>query len=193
MPQAVEFDLKQAVLRNDTFGPREVKQMQDAISQDFSQYAVLRDAVAEFQAREDHTPASRVRLGVCLYLLGRYYRAIEVLNEADGGAMARYYLARCYFSRQEYPKAVENYVAAAKAGYDAGQCALGQAESLRYGGDAAAALKILDSLSGAIEQTAEYLAQRAATVSALGGSSKEVIALYERAVEVDRTHPGALF
>ena len=32
------------------------------------------------------------------------------------------------------------------------------------------ALKILDSLSGAIEQTAEYLAQRAATVAALGGN-----------------------
>ncbi|MCE5266831.1 MAG: tetratricopeptide repeat protein [Planctomycetaceae bacterium] len=193
MPQTADFDLKQAVLMNDTFGPREVRQMQDAIAHDFSQYAVLRDAVAELQHREDHTPASRVRFGVCLYLLGRYYRAIEVLGEADGGAMARYYLAKCHFVRQEYPQAVENYVAAAKAGYDAGACALGQAEALRCGGDAAAALGVLDSLSGAIEQTAEYLAQRAATVSALGGNPKEVIALYERAVDVDRDHPGALF
>lgn len=193
MPQAIELDVKQAVLDNNTFGPREVRQMQEAIASDFSQYAVLRDAVNELQHREEQTPASRVRLGVCLYLLGRYYRAIEVLEQADGGAMAHFYLAKCHFARQEYPSAIESYKAAEKAGYVAGECALGRAEALRYGGDAAAALAMLDSLSGAIEQTAEYLSQRAATVSALGGNPQEVIALYERAVEADRNHPGAVF
>lgn len=193
MALTVEFDLKQAVLQNDTFGPREVRQMQDAIARDFSQYAVLRDAVGELQGREEHTPASQVRLGVCLYLLGRYYRAIEVLKQADGGAMPHYYLAKCHFARQEYQEAQESYKAAEKAGYAAGECVLGQAEAIRNSGDPAAALRMLDSLSGAIEQTAEYLAQRAATVAALGGNPQEVVALYERAVEVDRNHPGALF
>ena len=47
------------------------------------------------------------------------------------------------------------------------------------------ALEPLDKLSGAVEQTAEYLYQRAATVSALGGNPTEVIALYERAVDAD--------
>ncbi len=193
MAQTVEFDLKQTVLQNDTFGPREVRQMQEAIAHDFSQYAVLRDAVGELQNREEHTPASHVRLGVCLYLLGRYYRAIEVLQQADGGAMAHYYLAKCHFARQEYQEALASYKAAEKAGYAAGECVLGEAEALRYADDPAAALKMLDSLSGAIEQTADYLAQRAATVAALGGNPQEVVALYERAVEVDRNHPGALF
>jgi DNA-directed RNA polymerase subunit alpha len=193
MPLTVEFDLKQAVLQNDTFGPREVRQMQESIARDFSQYAVLRDAVGELQSREEHTPASRVRLGVCLFLLGRYYRAIEMLKQADGGAMAHYYLAKCHFARQEYQEALASYKAAATAGYAAGDCALGQAESLRYSNAAATALQILDSLSGAIEQTAEYLAQRAATVAALGGNPQEVVALYERAVETDHNHPGALF
>ena len=68
MAQTVEFDLKQSVLQNDTFGPREVRQMQESIARDFSQYVVLRDAVGELQNREEHTPASFVRLGVCLYL-----------------------------------------------------------------------------------------------------------------------------
>ena len=56
-----------------------------------------------------------------------------------------------------------------------------------------AALAILDNLFGPIEQTAEYLAQRAATVATMGGNPGEVVALYERAVEVDHNHPGALF
>jgi len=37
--------------------------------------------------------------------------------------------------------------------------------------------------NGAIEQTAEYLYQRGATVAALCGSPTEVVALFERAVE----------
>lgn len=193
MSPTVEFDLKQVVLSNDTFGPREVRQMQDAIAHDFSQYAVLRDAVSELQGREDHTPASRVRLGVSQYLLGRYFRTIETLSQADGGAIAHYYLAKAHFARQEYAEAIESYKAAEKAGYTVGECALGRAEALRYANDAQAALAALDALSGAIEQTAEYLAQRAATIAVLGGNPNEVVALYERAVEADRNHPGALF
>ena len=47
MTQTVEFDLKQAVLLNDSFGPREVRQMQEVIARDFSQYAVLREQDTE--------------------------------------------------------------------------------------------------------------------------------------------------
>ena len=193
MSQILDFDLKRVVLLNDTFGPREVRQMQEAIARDFSQYQVLRDAVNELQAKEEQTPASSVRLGVCLHLLGRYYRAIEVLRLADGGALAHYYLAKSLFAREDYIAAVECYQAAERAGYDVGECTLGRAEALRYAGKSDEALAVLDRLSGAIEQTADYLAQRAATVSALGGNPFEVIALYERAVESDRNHPGALF
>jgi DNA-directed RNA polymerase subunit alpha len=194
MTLAVDFDLKQVVLLNDTFGPREVQQMQEAIARDFSQYAVLRDAVNELQAKnEEPTPASNVRLGVCMHLLGRYYRAIEVLHLADGGAMAHFYLAKSHFAREEFDAALEEYSAAERAGYDAGECALGKAAAYRYSSRAKEALEVLDRLSGAIEQTAEYLSQRGATVSALGGNPPEVVALFERAVEVDRNHPGALF
>jgi DNA-directed RNA polymerase subunit alpha len=54
-------------------------------------------------------------------------------------------------------------------------------------------MSVLDGFFGPIEQTAEYLYQRGATVAAIGGHPDEVVALYERAVEVDGRHPGALF
>jgi DNA-directed RNA polymerase subunit alpha len=63
----------------------------------------------------------------------------------------------------------------------------------RQAGDAKAALATLDNLSGAIEQTADYLCQRAAAVATLGGNPSEVVALYERAVHADPNHAGALF
>jgi DNA-directed RNA polymerase subunit alpha len=193
MAQGLQFDVRQVVLLNGSFGPQEVQQLVEAIGSDPSQYDVLRDAVGELQTKEEKSPATMVRLGVCLYLLGRYYAAIEALRKGDGGALAHFYLAKCFFGRQLYGEARESYLAAQRAGYNADRCALGRAETLRYAGDANAALAVLDELSGAVEQTAEYLAQRAATVSALGGNPSEVIALYERAVEADRTHAGALF
>jgi DNA-directed RNA polymerase subunit alpha len=193
MAATQEIDLKQIVLVNATFGPKEVRQMSQAIAKDFTRYHLLRDAVNELQAKPEPSPASNVRLGVSLYLLGRYYKAIEALKKGDGGALAHFYLGKCCAARQQYVEALESYEAAKRAGYDAGECALGRAEALRLSGDAAAAMTILDELFGPIEQTAEYLSQRAVTVAALGGNPQEVVALYERAVECDGNHPGALF
>jgi len=193
MLQTAEIDIKQIVLVDGAFGPREVEQLKAAIAHNFANYQTLRDAVNQLESKEDHTPASSVRLGVCQYLIGRYNKAVDSLRNGDGGAMQQFYLGKCYYAQQQYQQAIASYQAAQQAGYDADQCALARAEALRASGDPMAALKVLDGLSGAVEQTAEYLAQRAATVAAIGGNPQEVVALYERAVEVDGNHPGALF
>ncbi len=193
MPETQGFDVKHVVLYDGSFGPHEIEQLVRAIAHDQGNFRALRDAVAELQKRENPTPASYVRLGVCLYLLGRYYAAIEALQRGDGGALAHYYLAKAYAARHYFDKALESWEAARKAGYEADACALGRAQTLRNAGDGKAALEVLDSCSGAVEQTAEYLAQRAATVAALGGNPNEVVALYQRALEADPDHPGALF
>jgi DNA-directed RNA polymerase subunit alpha len=143
--------------------------------------------------REDRSPAAAVRLGVCYYILGRYPRAVETLSRADGGAVAHFYLGKSYFALGKYPDAGASYKAAKGAGYNADQCAIAMAEAERYAGNSEAALTLLDQLFGPIEQTAEYLYQRAATVAAKGGNPTEVVALYERSVEADPRHPGALF
>jgi len=193
MVTTAEFDVKQAILVSGPFGPAEVRHIREAITKDHVNFQRLRDAVNELQAKDEQTPASMVRLGVATYLLGRYYRASEVLKQADGGAMAHFYLAKSLFARGHYPEAAESYQSAEKAGYDGGQCALGRAEALRYASKPQAALAVLDNLFGPVEHTAEYLYQRGATVAAVGGNPTEVVALYERAVEADRNHPGALF
>jgi len=192
MAQALETDIKQIVLFDGTFGPREVRQLVTAIAADFSHYRALRDAVGELELKENQTPASRVRLGVCYFLLGRYDRAIETLRRADGGALALYYLGRTLFAKQQYREAIQCYEQAERGGYDHDACALARAESLRYCHDLVGSLAVLDQLSGAVEQTADYLYQRGATVAMLGNTF-EAVALFERAVEVDRNHAGALF
>ncbi len=193
MPALVESDLKALVTSSSTFGPKEVRQLSDMLVADTANYRLLREALQELESKEPFTPATKVRLGVCYYLLGRYRLAVETLSSADGGALAHYYVAKTHFSRQDFKLAIEAYASAAKAGYDANACSLGKAEALRYLGDAKGALAVLDALSGAVEQTAEYLYQRGATVAGIGGNPQEAVALLERAVEVDPRHPGALF
>jgi DNA-directed RNA polymerase subunit alpha len=169
-----------------------VNQITEAIGRDLSRYGTLRDAVAELD-RPDATPAMHVRLGVCQYILGRYSGAVQSLKNADSGALAYFYLGKSYYSLEKYSEALAAYTSAQKAGFPADQCALAKAETQRGSGDLKGSLATLDGLSGAVEQTAEYLYQRGATVAAIGGNPTEVVALFERAVESDPNHSGALF
>ncbi|MDP7205174.1 MAG: DNA-directed RNA polymerase subunit alpha C-terminal domain-containing protein, partial [Pirellulaceae bacterium] len=193
MEVGLQVDLKEIVLANSTFGPAEIKELTTAISTDFSNYALLRDAVGELEVREDRSPATAVRLGVCYYLMGRFERAKETLANADGGALAQFYQGKAHFVCEDYDAAQECYAAAARAGYDADICALARVEVTRYSGDPEAAYAILEQLSGAVQHTAEYLYQNGATIAALKGDREQVVKWYERAVEAEPFHAGALF
>ena len=193
MAQGLELDLRQLVVFNGSFGPREIDQLVEAIDSDYAHFRTLKEAVAELESKLEDTPASNVRLGVCSYLLGRYDRALAILKQGDGGALAHFYIAKAYVALEEYDAAAACYGSAQQAGYDSDECMLGRAEALRLAGNPSGALTTLDGLSGAVEQTAGYLYQRGATVAALSGNPVEVTALYDRAVEADRNHAGALF
>ncbi|MGL4943894.1 MAG: DNA-directed RNA polymerase subunit alpha C-terminal domain-containing protein [Thermoguttaceae bacterium] len=189
-----DIDLKQLVLQDGTFGPQDVARIRATISRDFAKFDQFRDAVGELQSRADSlSPAARVRLGVCLLLIGRFAEANEILAKSDGGAMSLYFLARSQMALGQFEDAIKSYDKAQKAGYVGDDCVLGRAEAHRYQRRADVSLKELDHLSGAVEQTSEYLYQRGATVAALGEYPMEAIALYERAVSIDPHHPGALF
>lgn len=190
MAQAVEADFKQ-LLTEGTLDAAAVRRLIDALSADPTNYRVLRESVQDLEAKATDA-AGKLRLGVAHYLLGRWRQAAEALGAAQGG-VAKFYLAKAHFAHEDYRAAQTAYEAASKAGYDSDACALGRAETLRYLNDSPAALKVLDHLSGAVEQTAEYLYQRGATVAAIGGNPNEVVGLLERAVEVDPKHVGALF
>ncbi|HYO23819.1 MAG TPA: DNA-directed RNA polymerase subunit alpha C-terminal domain-containing protein [Lacipirellulaceae bacterium] len=193
MPALADFDLRQAVISNSMFGPSEIREISRAVSADYNNFRSLRDATNELAQQPSRTPAASARLGVCQYLIGRYSDATQTLASADGGALTHFYLGKSYLALDKYAEALTAYESAEKAGYNRDDVALAKAEAMRYKGDAAGSLKVLDNLSGAVEQTAEYLYQRSATVGALGGNPTEVLALLERAIDADPTHPGVLF
>ncbi len=193
MTQVPEIELKDILLSNSSFGPNEIKIVTQRICNDYSQYPNLRDVTDQMESRQERTPAESVRLGVCQYMLGRYSSAINTLANSDSGALAYFYMGRAHFALASYDKAIECYEAAQRAGYNADQCQLAIAETKRLSKDLPGAMAILDNMFGPIEQTAEYLYQRGATIAASCDNPAEVCRLYERAVELEDNHAGALF
>ncbi len=193
MAEAEVLDLKEAVLSNTSFGPQEIANIRSAIASDFVHFGELRDAVGQMEQDTGRSPATQTKLGVCQLLLGRFHQARETLGSSDGGALAQFYLGRCAFELGQYADAIPQYEAAKKAGYNEDTCDIAIAEAKRYLRDLDAAMSILDNMFGPIEQTAEYQYQRAATVAAIGDKMAEAISHYERALQIDESHAGALF
>jgi|GEM_PF-199700 len=106
---------------------------------------------------------------------------------------------RAALVRLLYAEVLKSFDAAQKAGYSADECTLGRAEVYRYLDNPEEALKQLDKLQGAVEQTAEYLYQRGAALSQLlydeDGNllTEQAVKLYARAIKADKRHSGALF
>jgi len=180
-------------MSNSSFGPLEIAEIVERINEDYSHFNELRDLAYQLQDQPDRSPATNVRLGVSQYMLGKYRQAIETLSHADSGALAFFYMGKSHFCLNEYRNAIDRFEAAQTAGYDADSCKLAIAEAKRQMGDVAGSMEILDNMFGPIEQSAEYLYQRGATIALRGDNPDEVVRLYERAVESDNRHPGALF
>lgn len=193
MTQVPELELKDILLSNSSFGPNEISVILTRVCNDFSQFPNLKEVTDVLESQTERSPATSVRLGVCQYMIGNYESAIATLESADGGALAYFYQGRAHFALENFDKACERYDSAQKAGYNADLCQLAIAETKRIAKDLTGAMAILDNMFGPIEQTAEYLYQRGATIAAMSDNPSEVCKLYERAVELEDTHPGALF
>ncbi|MEM8670875.1 MAG: DNA-directed RNA polymerase subunit alpha C-terminal domain-containing protein [Planctomycetota bacterium] len=187
------LDLKEMVLANNSFGPSDVGTIRTAISENYGHFGELRDAVNEMEQDDTLSPAGKTKMGVCQFLLGKFADSLNTLQSADGSAMALFYQARCMFELGQYDQAIAAYEQAQTSGYNEDQCKVGIAEAHRYAGRVEEALSILDNIFGPAEQTADYMYQRAATVAAVGGRMEEALALYQRAVQTDENHAGALF
>lgn len=193
MSIGLESSVKQIVLSTSAFGPGEIDQITAAISRNHVNHRELREAIQELEVQENRSPATSARLGVCQYLVGSYSSAIETLTYADGGALTHFYLGKANLALDKYANALTAYESSEKAGYARDTVILAKAEAKRYMGDGQGALELLNSLSGAVEQTAEYLYQRAVTIQLSDSNPAEVVALLERAVDADGSHAGALF
>ena len=113
-----EVELKDVLLSNNSFGPSEITFVSNRISNDYTQFPVLKEVAQELEAQPDRTPATSVRLGICQYLLGPYHDAIATLENADGGELAHFYQGKAHYALTNYHRAIAAYQSAKTAGYD---------------------------------------------------------------------------
>ncbi len=137
-------------------------------------------------------PDTHLRLGVGEVLLGRYQSGLEQLKKAGDLGMACFFRGLAQENQQQYEAAAASFAAAAKHGYDAKNAELHRAGSLRRAGHDDEARKILAGLAKQSDSSAEYHFQQGCLLSA-SGQMLEASAEFEKTLQLDKDHNGALF
>lgn len=203
------IDLRALLLEREDFEGGMVSRLRDGLAQGSGQIRALRE-IAETLHKRLATAAAptqkkiHLKLGIAYYYLGRMTLAIEHLNKTEG-PLAFYYLglAHLFLAQAQTqigtPAAVDHLNAAfqafdraEKAGYAAQQAQLQKAGVLRLQGRLADAKAILAKLKESAAHNAEYYYQEGA-IAEVEGDRWRAARSFERAVELDPRHAGALF
>jgi DNA-directed RNA polymerase subunit alpha len=98
----------------------------------------------------------------------------------------------CYENLARWTEAADAFAAAGKAGHDPKRSELRRAGALRRAGEIEEARKLLDKLAGQSAGIAEYYYQRG-SMAVVAGDLKEAAEQFEKALDLDKDHTGALF
>ena len=179
MSTGTEFDLRaDCRFQQRRSGPNEIVQIIAGDRQETTATsATLRDAAGELEAQPNRSPAASARLGVCQYLLGRYSDASRRSPTATAARSPTSTWARRTSPSTSMPKRSRPTSRPRRPATTATTSRSPRPRRCATTATPQDALEVLDNLSGAVEQTAEYLYQRSATVAALGGNPDEVVAL----------------
>ncbi len=203
------IDLRALLLEREDFEGGMVSKLRDGLAQGANQIRQLAEIAEALNRRlAAAAPAQQkkllLKLGVVHYYLGHMQTAIECLNKTEG-PLANYYLglthlylAQAQPYRDEPDKvdhldlAFKAFDKAEKTGYAAQQVQLQKAGVLRLQGRLAEAKAIVAKLKDSAAHNAEYYYQDGAIAEAEGDRLRAARA-YERALELDPRHAGALF
>ena len=133
----------------------------------------------------------QLKLGVVHFYQGNMTAAVESLKASEG-PLAAFFLGRAYTHQHEYDDALKAFDKAEKSGYAAQQVQLQRAGVLRQQGATGEVKTILGKIRDMAAHNAEYHYQEGALAEAEGDKSR-CTKSYERAVELDPAHAGALF
>lgn len=193
MPDTMTTDVR-TLLDRDPFDASAVLDLQEVLGRDPSRYVTLRDAAAAIADREPGKmrPETHLRLGIADCLLGRYRGALEHLGKAGDVGLAHYFRGIASENLQRWDDAIEAFAAASKGGYDAKRSELKRIGALRRSGRVDDARKLLDKMGDGATGLAEYHYQVGSMLAA-DGELQTAAGHFEKAIELDEGHTGALF
>jgi DNA-directed RNA polymerase subunit alpha len=143
-------------------------------------------------ARGDVRERAALNAGVGLWIMRRYKEACEALEPVAATADGAWLLGLCRTEIGDYAGAVRVLQKASDAGQDAFVCAMAQAEALRRAGQREEALAKVRTFQKSHDQEAELHYQKGRLFEA-DMSYEQAMEAFERAVDLNPQHSGALF
>ena len=136
--------------------------------------------------------SAQLRVGVGLWIMGKYAEGCTALESVHSDPDGAYFGGLCLMETGDYDKALKRFEAAAKAGQDEFVCAMSQADALRRAGRRDGALEKVRACEEDYDGEAELHYQKGCCLEeAL--DYEAAMEAYERAVELNPQHVGALF
>lgn len=191
------IDLRALLVEREDFEGSMVSKLREALAQGPAQVKNLREIVdvlgKRYAIAPPGTPQKKIQLkmGVAYFYLGKMNVAIENLKQSEG-PLAAFFLGRAYAHQSEHDEAMKAFDKAEKAGYAAQQVQLQKAGVLRLQGHATEAKSILNKVKDMAAHNAEFHFQEGGLAEGEGDKVRAAKS-YERAVELDPSHNGALF
>ena len=158
----------------------------------------LKRLVGEWQeqAKTTRSDAAKLRASLCagigLWIMRRYAEAAEILANAADHAEGGYFRGLSLMEIGSYEEAINALKQAGKAGQDKFTCAMAIADALRRSGEVSKALKQIEKHEEDNDGEAELHYQKGRCLED-DDQLDAAMDAYERAVELNPQHAGALF
>lgn len=190
------IDLRALLVEREEFEGSMVSRLREGLAQGPAQVRNLREINDVLQKRlavaaGPQQKKLHLKLGVVQFFLGHMQPAIDHLKQSDG-PLAAFFLGRAYAARHEFDDALKAFDKAEKSGYAAQQVQLQRTGILRQQNHLTEAKQILTKVKDMAAHNAEYHFQEGGIGEAEGDLNRAAKG-YERAVELDPSHTGALF
>ena len=192
MVSGVPVDIAKLMLESSSFGSAEVSELRRAVAANPRE---VRQKCQMLQEKVDSSkPSERdiAALGIGLQLLAKHEQAITLLTRVKKNCWADFYRGRALHCLERYEDAVEAFRDAEKNGYDLIDAVLAQAGAIRLCGR-------LDECEALMKQHSRNAVSRAEYSFQMGGLLADkgdtfgAVEYFERAVDMDPRHNGALF
>ena len=153
----------------------------------------LREMVGQLEGDNPEAKGTAaVKLGIALYMVCRFEKALEVFSSATDNRDRRYFQAQCYKHLGRHDRVIEELELAKARGWEDPKIDLEIVESQAMSGDVALAAKGLNALTAKLGKTAAYLCAKG-LLSELTGEIEAAGEAYGQAVEADENNAAALF
>ena len=192
MEEASQATVSDFIVR-ETWTFDDYRQLNNTLSEAGDTADRLREMVGQLEA-DDPEPkgAAALKLGIALYMVCRFERALKVLAAGTDNRDRRYFQAQCHKHLGRHERAIEEMELAKVRGWEDLEIDLEIVEARAMAGDIDHAAKDLKTLTAKLGETAGYLCMKG-LLSELTGDMEAAGEAYEQAVEADENSAAALF